>query len=120
MPENVKVAISSDFFSAFSRLPQAQQGKVSKFVTNFQKNPVSTGINYENIANAKDPNMRSVRIDQAYRGIVLKPEEGNVYILLWVDHHDEAYDWATRHKCNINPQTGALQIFEASDAGVAQ
>ncbi len=119
MPENVKVAISTDFFSAFSKLPQAQQGKVSKFIINFQKNPVSSAINYEKIAIAKDPNMRSVRIDQAYRGIVLKPEKGNVYLLLWVDHHDEAYDWAARHKCTINPETGAVQVFEAVDAGAA-
>ena len=119
MPENVKVAISTDFFTAFSRLPQAQQGKVSKFIINFQKDPVSSAINYEKIAIAMDPNMRSVRIDQAYRGIVLKPEKGNVYLLLWVDHHDEAYEWAGRHKCTINPETGAVQVFEATDAGAA-
>jgi len=120
MTESVKVAISTDFFSAFSRLPQAQQSKVSKFIINFQKDPLSSSINYEKIASARDPNMRSVRIDQAYRGVVLKPKKGNVYLLLWVDHHDEAYDWATRHKCNINPETGAVQVFEATEAGSAE
>ncbi len=65
MVENIKIAISSDFFAAFSKLPQAQQSKVSKFITNFQKNPTMSGINYEKINNARDPNMRSVRIDQA-------------------------------------------------------
>ena len=117
MNNNIKVAISTDFFSAFAKLPQAQQSKVSKFLVNFQKNPQSSSINYEKIAAAADPNMRSVRIDQAYRGIVLKPETGNVYLLLWVDHHDEAYEWAGRHKCNINPETGAVQVFEAEGAG---
>lgn len=118
MNDNIKVAISTDFFSSFARLPQAQQSKVSKFIINFQKNPCSSSINYEKIAVATDPNMRSVRIDQAYRGIVLKPEKGSVYLLLWVDHHDEAYDWAGRHKCNINPETGAVQVFETTDAGI--
>ncbi|RMD66187.1 hypothetical protein D6833_01825, partial [Candidatus Parcubacteria bacterium] len=66
MNEEVKVAISTDFFTAFSRLPQTQQGKVAKFVVNFQKNPRSSAINYEKIATAADPDMRSVRIDQAY------------------------------------------------------
>lgn len=118
MTESVKVAISTDFFSAFAKLPQAQQSKVSKFIINFQKDPRSKSINYEKIAGSGDPNMRSVRIDQAYRGIVLKPEKGNVFLLLWVDHHDEAYDWADRHRCKINPETGAVQVFESTDAGV--
>ncbi len=56
--------------------------------------------------------MRSVRIDQTYRGIVLKPDTGNVYMLLWVDHHDETYDWAQRHQCKINSVTGSIQVYE--------
>ena len=108
-----KVAISADFFSAFARLPNTQQGKVSRFISKFQQNPKATGINYERIHDASDANMRSVRIDQAYRGIVLSPEAGNVYMLLWVDHHDEAYDWARRHSCKINSATGSIQVYES-------
>jgi len=118
MAEQFKVAISADFFSAFSALPKAQQSKVSKFITNFQKNPHSPGINYEKINSAADSSMRSVRIEQAYRGIVLKPETGNIYMLLWVDQHDEAYEWAGRHKCAINAQTGAIQVFEVEEGAV--
>jgi len=114
MSDTVKVAISTDFFTSFARLPKAQQGKVSKFIVQFKNDPRSRAINYEHIAVARDPAMRSVRIDQSYRGIVLAPKEGNVYLLLWVDHHDEAYEWAARHRCNINPETGAVQIFEVS------
>ena len=57
--------------------------------------------------------MRSVRIDDAWRGIVLKPERGNVFLLLWVDRHDDAYAWAARHRCAINGATGAIQVFES-------
>lgn len=56
--------------------------------------------------------MRSVRIDNAYRGIVLKPETGRVYVLPWVDHHDKAYQWAKNRICNIHPETGSLQIID--------
>jgi len=120
MTLEVKVAISADFFTAFSKLPQTQQGKVSKFITNFQKDPKSKAINYEKIRDASDPNMRSVRIDQAYRGIVLRPDEGNVYMLLWVDHHDEAYDWAARHQCKINSVTGSIQVYETEEVDAPQ
>ncbi len=112
MQQHPRVAISGGFFSAFAKLPRSQQNKVNKFIVNFQKNPMSPGINYETIQDASHSDMRSVRIDQAYRGIVLKPAKGNVYLLLWVDHHDAAYDWARRHHCSINEATGAIQIYE--------
>ena len=112
----VKVAIASDFLESFSKIPRKQQGKVLDFVNKFRSNPSLPGINYEKIAKAKDPNMRSVRIDQAYRGIVLKPESGNVYVLLWVDLHDKAYKWAENKTYKIHPETGSLQVIEVEEA----
>ena len=49
MTENIKVAISSDFLTAFARLPRQIQGKVTEFVNKFRNNPLSPGINYEKI-----------------------------------------------------------------------
>ena len=95
MSQNI-VAISSDFFTAFAALPRPTQGKVTEFVNKFRNNPKSPGINYEKIHEAADKNMRSVRIDDTYRGIVVRQEGSGVYLLLWVDHHDKAYDWAKR------------------------
>ena len=112
---NVKVAISSDFMSAFAAIPKNMQGKVLEFVTRFKNDPTASSINYEKIAQFKDPTLRSVRIDKAYRGIVKKPETGNVYMLLWVDHHDKAYEWAKNKKCNINPETGSVQVYDVTD-----
>ncbi|WP_444913318.1 UvrD-helicase domain-containing protein [Microbulbifer sp. PAAF003] len=110
----VKVAISSDFMLAFSRVPKSAQKKVMEFVTKFRQDPRSPGINYETINDARDGNYRSVRVDKNYRGIILKPDEGDVFLLLWVDKHDDAYDWARRHKCQINPSTGSLQVFAST------
>ncbi|MDJ0841897.1 MAG: AAA family ATPase [Acidobacteriota bacterium] len=111
MTKNLIVAIASDFFDAFSRLPKTIQGKASRRITQFRKNPTASGLNYEKIRNAH-PHMRSIRIDGKYRAIVLHPAEGNVYLLLWVDNHDEAYQWARRHKCSINPESGAIQVYQ--------
>ncbi len=106
-----KVALSDDFLTAMMNLPSSQRKKAQLFMRNFRTNPTSSGFNYEKIANAHDPNMRSVRIDQTYRAIILKPEQGNVYVMLWVDHHDAAYQWAERKRCVVHPDTGSLQIF---------
>ena len=108
----ITVAVASDFLTAFSRVPRQQQAKVLDFVNKFRTDPTLPGINYEKIQRAKDPHLRSVRIDQSYRGIVLKPEKGNVYVLLWVDKHDEAYVWAENKVYTIHPETGSLQVIE--------
>jgi mRNA-degrading endonuclease RelE of RelBE toxin-antitoxin system len=109
----LKVAISSEFFSSVLKLPKTQQEKAVKFMELFRQDPKSPGINYETIQTARDKNLRSVRIDQAYRAIVLAPERGNVYILLWADKHDDAYEWAGNKVLKINPENGVLQVLEA-------
>ncbi len=108
------VAISQDFLGAFAQIPKGPQKQVMEFVTKFRSNPFSSGINYEKINDARDANFRSVRMGQDYRGIVLKPDSGDVYVLLWVDKHDAAYDWARRHRCNIHPETGSVQLLETT------
>ena len=110
MPD-VKVAISDQFLDAFSEVPRSKQKKVRRFMTKFRRDPTLPGINYEKIEGAKDPKLRSVRIDQSYRGIVMKPNEGNVYMLLWVDQHDDAYQWARNRVVQIHPDTGSLQVI---------
>ncbi len=112
----VQIAMSADFLSAFAKLPRPQQRSVRAFITKFNANPTSTGLNYERIHGAREAAMRSLRIDGGYRAIVLKPATGNVHLLLWADKHDEAYAWAARHECRINQETGALQVYEPQSA----
>ena len=107
-----KVAISADFLTAFAALPRQIQGKVTEFINKFRNNPRAPGINYEKINGGIDKKIWSVRIDDTYRGITVRQPETGVYLLLWVDHHDEAYAWARNIKCEINPKTGAIQIYD--------
>lgn len=120
-----KVALSQDFLFQLAKLPSNVHSKVLKWAVLFQTDPKSPGINYEKIHAARDPNLKSVRIDQDWRGIVFKPESGDVYVLLYVDHHDAAYKWAERRKLAINPVTGAMQVviveevFEKASEAIA-
>jgi hypothetical protein len=108
---NIKVALAQDFLANLSRLPASIQSKVLKWALKFQSDPTSKGINYETIKSARDKNLRSVRIDQDWRGIVFKPDKGDVYVLMYVDKHDDAYNWAQTKRVAINPVTGAMQVF---------
>ncbi|NMF86938.1 UvrD-helicase domain-containing protein [Aromatoleum petrolei] len=105
-----KVALAQDFLLQLSKLPAAVHSKVMKWAIQFQADPRSPGINYENINGARDANLKSVRLDRDWRGIVFKPEAGDVYVLLYVAHHDDAYRWAENRKLSINPVTGAMQL----------
>ncbi|XEG74757.1 AAA family ATPase [Pseudomonas sp. abacavir_1] len=111
----LKIAMSDDFLKSFAAVPRSQQLAVLNFVAKFRQNPMATGINYERIRDAADPNMRSVRINDNMRGIVLKPDVGNVYCLLWVDQHDDAYHWARRHRVAIHPDVGSIQIYAVQE-----
>lgn len=115
MTEKLKVAISSDFLTAFARLPRQIQGKVTEFVNKFRNDPASPGINYEKLSDGIDKKIYSVRIDDTYRGIVVRQPETGAYLLLWVDHHDEAYQWAANKRCEVNPKTGAIQVFDVQN-----
>jgi len=109
------VAIASDFLDAFARIPRAQQKKVREFTEKFKMDPKSPAINYEKLYGVKDPKVRTVRIDQKYRAVILHPDQGDVYVLTWVDNHDEAMAWAAKRTFDINPMTGALQIVSLGE-----
>jgi len=108
--EDIKIIVSNDVIKGMTRLPNAVQTKALEFMLKFQTDPRSPGINYERINAARDKNLRSVRIDQAYRGIIFQAPRDNVFIWLHVDKHDDAYAWAEKHKMSINPVNGALTL----------
>ena len=103
------VSVEMSFLEAFTRLPTQTQKKANEMIAKFLHDPTSPGLNYERIQAARDQKLHSIRVDQGYRAIVLK---ANAYILLWVDKHDDAYDWARKHKSSVHPQSGAIQIVE--------
>lgn len=109
------VAIASEFLDAFARIPRSEQRKVRDFTEKFRTDPTSSAINYEKIHGMRDSKVRTVRIGRDYRAIILHPEEGNVYVLAWVDHHDESMAWAKDRLFEINAFTGALQIINVKE-----
>lgn len=110
-----QIAISSHFLKAFGRIPKSKQKKVREFTEKFRQDPTSSGINYEKLKSIADDKVRSVRIDKSYRAIVIHPPTGDVYMLVWVDHHDEAYRWVERKRFDVNPTTGGMQVYEIQE-----
>jgi hypothetical protein len=107
-----QVALSDSFLTALARLPKATQKKVREFTSKFRDNPTSAAINYESLHAMRDPKVRTVRIDLSYRAVIVHPPSGNLYMLVWVDNHDEAMAWAQNKVFDVNATTGAIQVVD--------
>lgn len=107
-----QVAVSESFLTALAQLPKPIQKKVREFTAKFRANPTSSAINYESLHGMRDPKVRTVRIDLAYRAVVVHPQTGALYMLVWVDNHDEAMAWAENKIFDINATTGAIQVVD--------
>ncbi len=110
------LALTDIFLDSFAALPKTIQGKVTEFISKFRNNPDLPGINLHPVEDAADDKIYSVRIDLTYRGILASQPNGDsvTYLLLWVDHHDEAYKWARSKKCEVNKTTGSIQIYDVA------
>ena len=106
------VALGRDLMGSLFDLPKKAQKYATTFLTKFQTNPRSSGINLERIANAADEKLYSARIDQRYRAIIAFQKSSNVYVLLYVGDHDDAYKWAEKKTIDVNPNTRAIQLYE--------
>lgn len=112
-----KVAFSMSFFDAYAAMPKKVQKKVRSFVEKFKADPTSAAIHYESLEGMRDDKVRTVRIGLDYRAIVIHPPKGDVFLLVWVDHHDEAMQWAAQKRFEVNAYTGALQVYEMLPGG---
>ncbi|MBA9049217.1 MULTISPECIES: UvrD-helicase domain-containing protein [Streptomyces] len=71
------------------------------------------GLKLESLTHARDPHIRTIRITDFWRGVVLAPGSGEIFVLLKVMQHDAAIAWAKKQKSSINAVTRAVEIRDA-------
>lgn len=108
-----RLAIAKDFLPGYARLDRQVQRAVDEGLAKFGTSSF-TGQHLEKLDGARDPRIRTIRITHSHRGILLAPDHGETYVLLQVLPHDEAYRWAKRHVCTVNPATGALEVIDVT------
>lgn len=102
--------IDSHFFTAASRLTNQDRGRALTFIDKFLENPKQPGLSLERIQRSRSNNLWSARVTDDLRAIIY--QDGESYVLLHVDRHDEAYTWASRYDVGRHSQTGALQVVQ--------
>src|SRR5215510_15984477 len=105
------VAIEVSFFSATQKLTNEDRGRVWTFVSRVFDNPAHPSLSLERVQQARSDNVWSARVSRELRAILFR--DGEDCVLVYVDHHDDAYQWAASRSIARHDHTGALQIIEA-------
>jgi hypothetical protein len=105
--------IADTFAISFSRLSGVDQRAVKASVFDLQMDPAGNSLQLHRIEKSKDPNFWSARVNRDVRLIVHKTSDS--FLVAYVDHHDNAYAWATRRRIEAHPKTGAIQIVEVRE-----
>lgn len=114
-----RLMIHRNLLQELGTLPAQTRKKVSEMVDKFQRDSRSPALHLEPYTEAVDDKVRSVRVDQAYRAIVIAPKQGDTYLLMHVDHHDSAYRWCKNKRFEVHQATGALQVFDVEEVTTA-
>lgn len=110
-----RLMIHRNLLKDLGSLPAATRKKVSEMVDKFHRDSKTPALHLEPYNEAVDGKVRSARVDEAYRAIVIAPTQGDTYLLMHVDHHDKAYRWC-KNKCfEIHQATGVLQVFDVEE-----
>ncbi|MEU8524537.1 DEAD/DEAH box helicase [Streptomyces sp. NPDC048629] len=117
------LGIHKDFLMEFAKLEKPVQKRVHEVFDKFREHQ-HAGLHLEKLTGAKDARIRTIRINQFMRGVVLAPEAGDSFLLLRVMPHDDAIAWAVKHRATVNSATQGIELrddvaLERATAGVA-
>ena len=104
-----------DVLTNFGRLPAKVQKRVSELIRKFEEDSTQSSIHLEKIEQAIDGKVRSARVGDDWRAIVIAPQQGETFLLMHVDHHDEAYRWCANKRFEAHGSLGILQVFDVQE-----
>ncbi|MEV5693055.1 UvrD-helicase domain-containing protein [Micromonospora globbae] len=111
-----QLALARSFWESYDALEKPIKAGVRKAMEKFQQLTVAElyadkGLHLESVNNARDPRMRTIRVTDFWRGVVLAPDDGSdTFLLLNVVPHDDAYTWAAKRLYTVNTATRALEV----------
>ena len=85
------IVCSDTYIDAFSRLDKKVQKKSLETIRLMQRSLRSDSLKVEKLNTKLD--FKSARVTQDFRAIFT--QSGNTVLLVYIDHHDDAYLWAS-------------------------
>ncbi|MEU7316467.1 UvrD-helicase domain-containing protein [Streptomyces sp. NPDC007083] len=111
-----QIAITNTFWEGVDRLDKPARARVHKAMGKFQQLSIhqlhaDKGLHLESVVGSRDPRMRTVRVDDGLRIVLLAPDDGSdVFVFVHVVSHDKAYSWAARRLYTVNAVTRCLEV----------
>lgn len=111
-----QLAFANTFWDRYEQLEKPVRAGVRKAMAKFQRLTAAElhadkGLHLESVENARDPRMRTIRVNDFWRGVVLAPDDGgDTFLLVNVVPHDKAYTWAAKRLFTVNTATRGLEI----------
>ena len=107
--------LARDWFHSASRLGPADAHRVLVFQKKLYDDPdcVGRGLNFEHLENVHDRRIQSLRVEGGMRAIVW--HDGGLGVLLYVDQHEPAYQWANDLKVNVTTLRGCVIVTVTRD-----
>lgn len=104
-----RLTIDCDFLKSYAKLEKHVQRAVDEVFAKFAEHTFA-GLHLERLGGSKDPRIRTIKITNFWRGLVLAPTSGEEYTLLCVLPHDEANRYATSKKFSVNLAIGVAEV----------
>ena len=115
-----KLMIHRNLLKNFGKLPTKVQKRVAEWIDIFQKDPNDPSIGLHSLkATMVDPKVRGGDLPGGYRAIIVAPEKGDTYLLVHIDAHDKAYNWAKNKHFEVHSATGVFQLFDVEETQTA-
>lgn len=111
-----QLAFAHSFWESYDVLEKLVKAGVRKAMTKFQALSIAElyadkGLHLESVEKSADPRMRTIRVTDNWRGIVLAPDDGSdTFLLVNVVPHHAAYTWAAKRLYTVNTATRALEV----------
>lgn len=105
--------LADTFSTSLAKLQNDEQKQAKLTAMELQLNSANPGLQFHRVNKSKDQNFWSIRVSRDLRIIVHKTQSS--FMVCYVAHHDDAYDWAERRRVEVHPRTGVIQIAQVRE-----
>ncbi|WP_256787977.1 UvrD-helicase domain-containing protein [Frankia sp. AvcI1] len=108
----VSVILSDLFQASYDALDGSIKTRVMDFLMKLQRAPDTPGLDLKQPKGAIDRRVRTARVNDNFRAVLLELPKSAGFVLAAVKPHDDAYTFASHVRFGINEVTGALELTD--------
>jgi superfamily I DNA/RNA helicase len=114
-----KILWSDAFDDTIAKMDAALKARTMDFIRKFRHDPDGGGLDLKRPQGADDKRIRTARVTHDYRAVLAFLGQ-DVFMLLTVLPHDDAYTYAEHAGVSVNEVTGGLELVEHARLAAAK